>query len=124
MEAHQGGFDDALMLNFNDHLTEGTTSNLFLVFPDGALVTPSVDSGLLEGVTRTVLVELAQRLGIAVHERLVHRDELPDVKEAFFCSTTRSVAPIRSVDDLALGKLPGPVTERMMDAFSQMAGGL
>jgi branched-chain amino acid aminotransferase len=124
MEARQSGFDDALMVNFDDNLTEGTTSNIFLVFPDGCLATPSVNSGLLEGVTRTVLLQLASEIGLTIEERLIHRRELTSATEAFFCSSTRSVAPIRSVDEHQLTPVPGPVTLRLMDAFRQRAGGL
>jgi branched-chain amino acid aminotransferase len=123
MEARQAGFDDAILCNLEGQLAEGTTSNLFLVFPDGTLATPSPDSGLLEGITRAVILELATRLGLTVEQRRIELAELERASEVFFCSSTRSVAPVCAIDARSLAT-PGPVTERLMQAFIDLAGDL
>lgn len=122
-EARDRGADEAIMLTRSGHLAEGANTNLFLILPGGTLATPSLDSEILEGVTRSILLDLARSEGLPVREELLPAALLGEAEEAFLSSTTRSVAPLRSVDgrDLAC---PGPVTLRLMDAFEALAGGL
>ncbi len=122
-EARERGADEALLLNRAGFLAEGASSNLFLVLPGEVLATPSLESEILEGVTRTVLLEVARGLGLEVREELLPLALLGQAREAFLSSTTRSMAPLRQVDGRSLD-CPGPVTRRLMDAFVQATGGL
>lgn len=122
-EAVERGADEALLLTRTGHLAEGASSNLFLVLPGEVLATPSLDSEILEGVTRTVLLDLARELGLVVREEKLPRECLTQAEEAFLSSTTRSLAPLRSIDGRELG-CPGPVTRRLMDEFTRLTGGL
>lgn len=123
VEAREQGADEALMLTRSGHLAEGANSNLFLVLPGQVLATPSLESEILEGVTRSVLLELARGMGLTVREELLPAAVLVEVEEAFLSSTTRSVGPLCSIDGRPL-RCPGPVTRRLMEAFRALAGGL
>lgn len=123
LEAWERGFDEAIMISRSGDLAEGASSNLFLVLPGGALATPSLDSEILEGVTRGLLLELARERGIEVLEARLPAARLSEAVEAFLCSTTRSVAPLAAIDGRALA-CPGPVTRALMEAFTELAGGL
>lgn len=122
-EAGERGADEALLLNRSGFLAEGASSNLFLVLPGEVLATPSLESEILEGVTRSVLLELARSLGLQAREELLPAALLTQAREAFLSSTTRSVAPLRSIDGRLLA-CPGPITLRLMEAFAQATGGL
>lgn len=123
LEAQAASADDAIMLNIDGNLAEASTSNLFLVLPGGVLATPNLASGLLEGVTRRVVLELALAEGIPVREEALPAALLQECEEAFLSSTTRSVAPLRQIDGRSF-QVPGPVTERLMNAFKAYAGAL
>jgi len=123
LEAQAAQADEALMLNLDGNLCEASTSNLFLVLPGGVLATPDLASGLLEGVTRRVILELAAQEGITVREEALPASLLDECEEAFLSSTTRSVAPLKSIDKRTFS-VPGPVTDRVMRAFKAYAGAL
>lgn len=122
MEARERGWDEALMLNVEGHLTEAAASNLFLVL-EGELCTPRVSDGILEGVTRRVILERARDLGLPCREASLPEACLQRCSEAFLCSTTRAVGPLGAVEGRSL-PVPGPVTARLMEAFRAYAGGL
>ena len=123
MEANDRGFDEALLLNQRGDFTEGSNCNLFFASFAGTLVTPNLDSGLLPGITRQLLLDLAREDGMAVEERPVHREELAQFQEAFLTSTTRTIYPLRRIDDWRLlGR--GPVTERLIGLFQKRFGEL
>jgi len=122
-EAVERGADEALLLTRSGHLAEGASSNLFLILPGEVLATPSLESEILEGVTRTVLLELAREMGLVVREEELPAVCLAQAQEAFLSSTTRSVAPLRSIDGREL-VCPGAVTRRLMDEFIGFTGGL
>lgn len=123
LEAQAANADDALMLNLDGNLCEASTSNLFLVLPGGVLATPDLASGLLEGVTRRVILELAHQEGIPVREEALPASLLEECEEAFLSSTTRALAPLRSINQREF-TVPGPVTDRLMRAFKAYAGAL
>lgn len=123
VEAREQGADEALMLTRGGHLAEGANSNVFLVLPGEVLATPSLESEILEGVTRSVLLELARGMGLQVREDLLPASVLTEATEAFLSSTTRSVGPLCALDGRPL-QCPGPVTRRLMEAFRSLAGGL
>lgn len=123
MEANRRGFDEAVMLNARGNFTEGTTCNLFLGRGTDTLVTPDLASGLLPGITRALLLELAREDGMQVVERPIAREEIPHFQEAFLCSTTRTAAGLSHIDDWKL-QVDGPVTTRVKQLFLQKYGEL
>ncbi|MGE0492074.1 MAG: aminotransferase class IV [Vulcanimicrobiota bacterium] len=122
LQAQQAGFDEAILLNPQGQLTEASTSNFFAVIA-GRLFTPALEAGILEGITRRVILELAAELGLAVDEGFLTLEQLPTLDEAFLTSTTRSLAPLACLDDHRM-PAPGPVTGRLIEAFRARAGGL
>ena len=100
------------MLNDRGHLTEGTTMNVFFV-EGGVVRTPALSSGILEGITRGLVVELVAREGLPFEEGFYPADALRKADEAFVTSTTRDVMPVGSVDGEPL-RSPGPITTRIV----------
>lgn len=117
MEAARAGADDAIRLNTRGHVTCGTTSNLFLV-TTRSLVTPSIASGVLAGVTRKVVLEMARELGIRAEERLVSIRTLLASREVFLTSSVMGLMPVVQVDDHLIGTgQPGPAWSRLATAY-------
>ena len=116
-EAERRNAADALFVNEQGHVLEGTRSNFF-VFHGNTLVTPS--NGVLMGVTRNVVLELA-RSRFPVEERPILLDELPLVDEAFITSSSREITPVVQIDDLVIGSgQPGPGTYELEQRFIEM----
>ena len=112
-EALRNGFDDALALDHRGHVTEGTVTNFFMV-RNGRLITPPVDSDILEGITRDTIMRLAADLDIPVEERVVDRTELYIADEAFVCGTSARVVPILGIDHRTVGEgKTGPLTQKL-----------
>lgn len=112
-EAQLNGYDEAIMLTQDGHVSEGSAENLFLV-RDGVLITPPVSDNVLEGITRRHLMEVAGDLGIGVIERTVDRTELYSADEVFLCGTGAQLAPVTEIDRRAVGDgTPGPITRRL-----------
>jgi branched-chain amino acid aminotransferase len=102
-EANERGFDEAILLNYDGHLSEGSGENVFIVI-DGKLITPSSSDNILMGITRDTVIELASNeLGIEIEERPVDRSELYVADEAFFSGTAAHVSPILEVDERPVG---------------------
>jgi branched-chain amino acid aminotransferase len=114
--AHERGAAEAIFANTRGELCEGTGSNVFVGI-GGELVTPPLDSGCLSGITRELVIEW---LGDVV-ERPLPVDALASADEAFLASTTRDVQPIARVDGRELPAAPGPLTQRVIDAFAAHA---
>ncbi|MEX0921575.1 MAG: aminotransferase class IV [Rhodovibrionaceae bacterium] len=112
----------AVLLDRNGNLCEGIGANIFLV-RDGELMTPREDY-ILPGVSRATVIELAEQLGIPCSERDLSPHDAAIADEAFLTSTSLCLCPVVSIDgqDLAAGRIPGPVTARLMQAFSEAAG--
>jgi branched-chain amino acid aminotransferase len=111
------GCDDAIMLNAEGKVAEGSSCNLFIV-RDGKLVTPPIDSDILEGITRRTILELASELGIETEQRTIDRSELYIADEAFFCGTGVQVAWIEEIDGRTIGDgVQGPVAKQLYDAM-------
>jgi branched-chain amino acid aminotransferase len=123
-EARDSGFDEAILLNEDGHVSEAAGMNLFLV-REGRLVTPGVSANLLEGVTRDCIRTLAtEELGLKVEERQVDRTELYVADEAFLVGTAAQVGPIGSIDRRVLGDgKPGPITARIKDLYGRVVRG-
>ncbi len=114
IEAKQAGADEAILLNGDGFLAEGSVSNLFF-FKDETLFTPSVASGILNGITRQVVLETARAEGIPVAEDLLRPEALLNADEAFLTNTTYEVMPLRQVDGRRYAI--GPNAGRLHDIF-------
>lgn len=115
--ARAAGAEEAVLISADGHVLEGSASNVFAV-RDGALLTPPLSAGVLAGVTRQVVLEVASRLGITLVEQPLALTTLLAADEAFLTATTREVFPLLMVDGrpIALGR-PGPVTARIQAGY-------
>ncbi|MEB3284436.1 MAG: branched-chain amino acid transaminase [Candidatus Sericytochromatia bacterium] len=124
-EAFNNGFDDAVFLNPDGHVSEGSAMNLFLV-RKGRLVTPGVQHNILEGVTRQAVMMIAgDELGIEAEERSVDRTELYIADEMFLCGTGAQISPVVSIDHRPVGGHGevGPLTRQIMDIYNRAVRG-
>jgi branched-chain amino acid aminotransferase len=119
-EAHAGHASEALLLNERDELAEGASSNVFMA-RGGRVFTPPLDAGILPGITREVVLELAPTIGVEAQEKTLSVADLLEADEAFITSSTREIVGIRTVDGRALGRAPGPLTARLLAAFREYA---
>jgi branched-chain amino acid aminotransferase len=120
LEANNAGADEALMLDSAGHIAEGTGQNLF-VLKRGVLRTPPLWAGILAGVTRAAVMELAESAGIPMREELLNRFDVYTADEAFLTGTASEIAPIRSYDGRPIGTgKRGPVTKDLMARFKQL----
>jgi len=118
-DAVDAGFDDAVFLDATGFVSEATASNVFAVLGN-VLVTPAVTYGILPGITRAVVIELARQLHISVAERELDADELRDADEAFLTSSLRGIMPLVRIGGDTLGNgAPGEMTHRLMRAYAQ-----
>jgi branched-chain amino acid aminotransferase len=123
MEAVKHGFDECIMLDVNGKISEGSGENLFLV-KDGKLVTPTLSSSILGGITRLSAMKLAADMGIETVQRDVSRSELYIADEAFFSGTAVEITPIISVDHRPVGDgSEGPITSSIRSAFLKAVAG-
>ncbi len=123
-EAHRAGFDDAIFLNQDGHVSEGSVMNLFIV-RGGTLVTPPVTANILEGITRVDVMALARdELGLGVLEREIDRTELYQADEVFFCGTGAKILGVGSVDRRVIGQGGvGPVTRKLQKLYDAIVHG-
>ena len=117
IEANIAGADEAICLNKAGFVCEGVGENIFIV-KGGKIFTPPISTGALDGITRTVVMRLAEKLGYTLKERNITPNELFNANEVFFTGTAAEVTPIREVNNRTIGKgRPGPVTKRIMQEF-------
>ena len=122
-EAVSEGFDEALLLDLNGNLSEGSGENLFLV-KDGVVLTNDERHSILMGVTREAVIAITRDLGIPVEVRDLRLEELSSADEAFFTGTAAEVTPIRAVDDKLIGSgQRGPITEKIQEKFFSVVNG-
>jgi branched-chain amino acid aminotransferase len=121
-EAIDEGYDEAIMMIDNGHVSEGTGENLFIV-KDGGLVTPPLYDGILAGITRDSLMQIAREMGITVTERSLLRDELYTADEVFLCGTAAEVTPVVQIDHIRISKGPGKLTKELKGAFFNVVRG-
>ena len=120
-EAFRQGASEAILLNHRGELAECSQSNLFAV-RDGVVLTPPLDAGLLEGVTRNFLFEVGADIGVAVREAVLRESDLQRVDELFITSTTREVVPVVRVGAQPIGSgRPGPIASRLLTRFRDCA---
>jgi len=119
IEANNNGVDEAICLDKTGYVCEGVGENIFIV-SNGKLLTPSLSSGALDGITRALVIRLAKKLGIEVIARNITPNELFTADEVFFTGTAAEVAPIREVNKRVIGAgKPGPVTLRLKQEFEK-----
>lgn len=121
-EAMRDGYDEALLLDAEGYVMEGSGENIFIV-REGVLYTPDLTSAL-DGITRKTVIALAAELGIPVVEKRITRDEVYIADEAFFTGTAAEVTPIREVDGRAIGSgTRGPIAERLQALYFDQVHG-
>jgi len=121
IEANQHGYNEAILLNEQGMVTEGTGENLFVV-RDGLISTPPVSDGLLEGITRDSIMQIALNLGYDVVEESLVRTDLYTADEMFMTGSAAEVVPVRSVDHRVIGPA-GPVTMDLQETFFKAVKG-
>jgi len=120
MEASRAGMPEAIMMNQNGHVTEGTADNIFVV-KDGVVRTPPASAGILIGITRNAILKTASRLGIPAREENMTRFDLYTADEIFLSGTAAEMIPVVSVDGRPVGdKKPGPVFFRLLEGLREM----
>jgi branched-chain amino acid aminotransferase len=122
-DAMKDGYEEAILLDQNGYLAEGTGENIFVV-RDGKLYTPGLESDILLGITRDSVIRIATDLGYTVIEKLVSVNELLTADEAFFTGTYAEIAPIKDVGHYTIGsRAPGPITASIMSEFGRASRG-
>lgn len=122
-EAIMNGYDDAIALDGQGHVTEATVANVFIV-RGGVLVTPQVGADILEGITRNSIITIARDLGIPVEERVIDRTELYLADEAFISGSSARITPILSIDKRPVGDgTAGRMTQRLSAAYESAQKG-
>jgi branched-chain amino acid aminotransferase len=121
LEATRAGYEEAILLTDDGYVADGSGENVFVV-KDEIISTPDLSASILQGITRHTVIEIAQTLGYAVHERQLLRSDLYVADEVFMCGTAAEVTPVRSVDDHEIG-VPGPLTKAIQDAFFEIVRG-
>ena len=121
-EALAGGFDEAMLLDPEGYVAEGSGENIFIV-KKGKIYTPDLTS-CLEGITRATVMQLADELGLPVHEKRITRDEVYIADEAFFTGTAAEVTPIRELDGRQIGiGRRGPITQKLQEKYFDVVYG-
>ena len=117
LEAIDNGYDEAIMLDYEGHVSEGSGENIFLVEGE-KLFTPAMSSSNLKGITRDSVMTIAGDLGYEVVEEVISRERLYAANEVFFTGTAAEVTPIRSIDHRTIGiGRRGPISEKIQTAF-------
>jgi branched-chain amino acid aminotransferase len=117
IESHKSGYDEAILLDQNGEVSEGSGENIFIV-RDGQLITPCETAHILGGINRDSAAQIARDLGYEVVERGVARAELYLADEVFLTGTAAELVPVREVDDHVIGEgTPGPVTQAIQQPF-------
>jgi branched-chain amino acid aminotransferase len=120
-EANNGGYDEAIMLTHDGYVADGSGENIFVV-RDGVLYTPDLSAGILPGLTRDTIIQIAQDLGYTVVEKNLIRSDLHIADELFMCGTAAEVTPICEIDDIVIGV--GPVTKEIQKAYLDTVNGV
>ena len=123
MEVTDEGYDEALLLDSSGFVSEGAGENIFVI-KDGAVYTPDLSAGALNGITRNTVMHICKDLGLELIQKRITRDEVYIADEAFFTGTAAEVTPIRELDRIELGAgSRGPITEKIQSAFFDIVNG-
>mgnify|MGYP001811713054 FL=1 len=123
MEAVQSGYDEAIMLNSDGAISEGSGENIFVV-SHGTVYSPPIATGCLDGITRNSIATLLREDGFEVVERSLDRSDLYYADEMFLTGTAAEVTPVREIDDRPIGPgKPGPITQRAQELFHATVSG-
>lgn len=123
IDAAEDGYEEAILLDQNGYLAEGTGENLFLV-RDGTLYTPGLESDILLGITRDSVMQIGRDLDIPVVPKLLSMNELLTADEVFFTGTYAEIAPVSEVSHYRVGNgKPGPITRKIMEIFYRIVAG-
>jgi branched-chain amino acid aminotransferase len=121
-EARGAGYDEAILLDTDGYVAEGSGENIFIVRKGILKTTPL--TCILEGINRDTVIQLAGKSGITVQEQRFTRDELYIAEEAFFTGTAAEITPIRNVDGRSIGSgKPGPITGKLQQLFFDIVKG-
>jgi branched-chain amino acid aminotransferase len=115
IEASKAGYEEAILLDHNSLVCEGTGENIFVV-KDGVLHTPPQTASILDGINRKSIITIARDLGLEVVERDIARGELILADEVFLSGTAAELTPVREIDDIPLGP-PGEITRKVQQVF-------
>lgn len=120
IDAIKSGTEEAIMLTYDGHVAECTGDNIFIV-KNGELLTPPADVGALEGITRAVVIGLAEKLDIPFHEKMMKMDTVYGADEVFLTGTAAEIIPVVKIDkrEIAQGR-PGKTTERLIGEFRKL----
>ncbi len=119
IEALDAGCQEALLLNHEGNVAECSGDNIFIV-RDGEVLTPTTSDGILEGITRDVILKLCRKLGIACAEKTLQRHDLYVADECFLTGSAAEVVPVTKLDGRVIGSgRPGPITSRLIEVFHQ-----
>lgn len=122
-EAKLAGYDEALLMDVQGYVSEGSGENLFMV-KNGRIITPPLSASILAGVTRDSIMTLAREEGLTVSEEMITRDQLYLADEVFLTGTAAEVTPIREIDDRKVGEgVMGPVTKRLQHRYFDVVKG-
>jgi branched-chain amino acid aminotransferase len=116
IESHKAGYEEGILLDAHGYVCEGTGENLFVV-RDGVIYTPPQTAGILDGINRRSVIQIARDEGYELVERNIARAELYLADELFMTGTAAELTPIREIDDHAIAGTPGPVTQRLQKVF-------
>lgn len=114
---HKGAYE-AIMLNYRGYIAEGTISNIFFI-KNNVLCTPSVDVGILDGITRKTILDIAKRLKIKFREGKFTRNDIHKAEEVFISNTTMEVMPATQVDNVRIGTKAGRITKMLHEAYKK-----
>ncbi|HEY4829011.1 MAG TPA: aminotransferase class IV, partial [Solirubrobacteraceae bacterium] len=123
IEATKAGYEEAILLDAQGFVSEGTGENIYVV-RDGVILTPPQTAGILDGINRKSIIQIARDLGYEVVERNLARAELYLADEVFMTGTAAELVPVREVDDHAVGSgEPGPITRTLQRVFDDALHG-
>lgn len=119
-EAAAAGCQEAILINEKSHLTEGSISNIFAV-KSGAIITPRISDGLLAGITRELVIELAIEANYVLEQQNIHTDELFELDELFLTNSLMEVMPVTTVNENPIGEgKPGPITRDLAQRYKEL----
>ncbi len=118
IEAKERAAYEAIMLNYKDYIAEGTITNIFFV-KDHILCTPAIDVGILDGITRRIILNIARELKIKTKEGKFKREDLYQAQEVFISNTTMELMPVTEVDNVRIGTRAGEVTKMLHKTYKK-----